>query len=143
MYKSGYKFKLDNNDITELQAETDAHFTDCSPEYNLIPRFLEAPTYGADVHYMTSTDIMLYMSENALLSSAGIKINQKILNAELKKLGFKNKPVRNGAQCVRCYEVVKREFDRILPPVKAFGYAAQEPRFYPAAVPTVDDEPPF
>ncbi len=102
LYKSGFQWKFKQEDIRQLNEASD-NFHATNAESELIDLHLEVPV-GSDGEYMTNTAIKDYLE----LNSKQKIFNTTKLGIELKRLGFKQKQIKQNKVNHRLYYIKKR-----------------------------------
>lgn len=124
LYREGYKFRLDRDDIKWLGQDS-VSYEVSNMESELVMKYFE-PNAEAGAHWLTTTDIKVYLED---------KTRQKLIldkiGKEMKRMGFTQKHIRAGAGTKRCFGVTYLIPGSTFESPGAQGYASQY------------DEPPF
>lgn len=103
LFKSGYKWQLDAEDIKKLNKNT-LEFEQIRHEGELISRFYKHPSFKGDhetVIFMTATEIKSYIEE-----MSGQKMSPYKIGQELKALGFNQESRKVFGKTQRLYSVI-------------------------------------
>lgn len=106
LYKSGFKWHLNSSDIAQLN-ENSGIFEATNFEAELILSYFKMPeeiTYGT---MMTNTEIKIYLES----VSKQKMFSANKLGIELKKLGFGQTVIKINGKSMRCYNMLKVNFN--------------------------------
>lgn len=113
LLQSGYKYKLDKEDIRLSEQRNNTSFSRMTEEQNLIQKHLIVPEKEEieTAEFMTSTDIKLYLDE--LYPRSNLRLYSNNIGTAMKRLGFSkiSKRVKRGASPSRGYLVIKLDGD--------------------------------
>lgn len=102
LYKSGFKWQLDKEDIAYLNGNTEK-FEIHSAERELILKYFKVPdqdTHSLNIERMSNTDILVYIQSKV---GGAVRLGSKTVTQEMNRLGFEQKKSGN----IRFFSVVK------------------------------------
>lgn len=115
LYKNGYKWELDKEDIFYLNQNTiqNEYY---SIEHETIVKLFDLPSSGGFVEQLTATEIMEYIKKSMSID----RLSKTKLGLELKKIGFKQMVKKEKGKAKRIYSVVKIQGNQ--PPEAVTGW---------------------
>lgn len=115
LFKSGWVYWLENENIALLDARTD-EFKDYTTEYELVQQFISPPSAGKITHLWSNSEVMQYISEQFERNPP--RINHVKLGTALRMLIGDPVIKKVDGKAKRCYEVtlgVTEDYTNIKP----------------------------
>ncbi|HEY9885974.1 MAG TPA: VapE domain-containing protein [Vampirovibrionales bacterium] len=101
-WEAGIKADLNAESVEELEDNTLKRYSEASLEEELITKYCKPPT-DSEIDEMTNSDVKVFIEK-----ITNQRLNTRRLGLELKKLGYKQKIVRNNGAVRRVYLVGKK-----------------------------------